>query len=53
MNITVIGSGNAGLIHAAKIFEKGFPVGVLKTSDYGNMDFFNRISEQLRFLNNF
>ena len=46
MNITVIGSGNAGLIHAAKIFEKGFPVGVLKTSDYGNMDFFNRISQK-------
>ena len=44
MNITVVGSGNAGLIHAAKIFEKGFPVGVLKTSDYGNMDFFNRIA---------
>lgn len=44
MKITVVGSGNAGLIHAAKIFEKGFPVGVLKTSDYGNMDFFNRIA---------
>lgn len=46
MNITVVGSGNAGLIHAAKIFEKGFPVGILKTSDYGNMDFFNRIAEK-------
>lgn len=46
MNITVVGSGNAGLIHAAKIFEKGFPVGVLKTSDYGNMEFFNRIAEK-------
>ena len=45
MNITVVGSGNAGLIHAAKIYEKGFPVGVLKTSDYGNMDFFNRIAQ--------
>ena len=44
MNITVVGSGNAGLIHAAKIYEKGFPVGVLKTSNYGNMDFFNRIA---------
>ena len=44
MRFTVIGSGNSGLIHAAKIYEKGFEVGVLKTSDYGDMDFFNRIS---------
>jgi len=46
MNITIVGSGNSGLIHAAKIYERGFPVGVLKTSDYGNMTFFNRISEE-------
>ncbi len=46
MNVTVVGSGNAGLIHAAKIFEKGFPVGVLKTSTYGNMSFFNHIAEK-------
>ena len=46
MNITVVGSGNSGLIHAAKIYEKGVPVGVLKTSDYGDMDFFNSISEK-------
>lgn len=46
MKVTVVGSGNAGLIHAAKIYEKGFPVGVLKTSNYGNMDFFNRIAEK-------
>lgn len=44
MKITIVGSGNSGLIHAAKIFEKGFPVGVLKTSDYGNRDYFNRIA---------
>lgn len=46
MKITIVGSGNSGLIHAAKIYEKGFPVGVLKTSDYGNMTFFNKISEK-------
>lgn len=45
MKITIVGSGNSGLIHAAKIYEKGFPVGVLKTSDYGNMAFFNKIAE--------
>ena len=46
MNVTIIGCGNSGLIHAAKIFERNIPVGILKTSDYGNMDFFSRISEQ-------
>lgn len=46
MKITVIGSGNSGLIHAAKLFEKGIEVGVLKTSDYGNMSFFNKIAEK-------
>ncbi len=45
MRVTIVGSGNSGLIHAAKIYEKGFPVGVLKTSDYGNMAFFNKIAE--------
>lgn len=49
MNITIVGSGNSGLIHAAKIFEKGFPVGVLKTSDYGNMDFFNMIAQNCEY----
>ena len=49
MKVTIVGSGNSGLIHAAKIFEKGFPVGVLKTSDYGNMDFFNSIAEKCEY----
>lgn len=46
MKVTVVGSGNSGLIHAAKIYEKGFPVGILKTSNYGNIGFFNSISEK-------
>lgn len=46
MKITVIGSGNAGLIHAAKLYEKNFEVGVLKTSSYGDMTFFNTIAER-------
>lgn len=45
MKITVIGCGNAGLIHAAKIFEKGFKVGLLKTSNYGS-NFFEKIKEE-------
>lgn len=45
MKFTIIGSGNAGLIHAAKLFEKGIEVGVLKTSEYGDMEFFDRISK--------
>lgn len=35
MNITIVGSGNTGMIHAPKIYEKGVLIGVLKTSDYG------------------
>ena len=45
MKVTVIGSGNAGLIHAAKIFEKGFQVGVLKTSTAGNNSYFEKIAK--------
>lgn len=37
MKITVVGCGNAGLIHAAKVFEKeGNEVCLLKTSDTNN-----------------
>ena len=46
MRFTVIGCGNAGLIHAAKLCEKGIPVGILKTSTRANNDFFNVISEE-------
>ena len=43
MNITIVGSGNSGLIHAAKLYEKNQNVGILKTSTYGNVDFFEKI----------
>lgn len=49
MNVTVVGCGNSGLIHAAKIYEKGVPVGLLKTSSYGNIDFFYQISEKCEY----
>ena len=42
MKITIIGSGNAGLIHAAKLIEKGYEVCILKTSTY-NSDYFEKI----------
>lgn len=43
MNFTIIGCGNAGLIHAAKLCEKGIPVGLLKSSSVANNEFFELI----------
>ncbi|MBR6181750.1 MAG: NAD/NADP octopine/nopaline dehydrogenase family protein [Prevotella sp.] len=45
MRITVIGSGNSGLIHAAKMYEKGQQVAILKTTSKGNLDFFKKIKQ--------
>lgn len=44
MNFTIIGCGNAGLIHAAKLYENGIPVSILKSSSVVNNEFFNIIS---------
>ena len=46
MKFTIIGCGNAGLIHAAKSCEKGIPVGVLKSSNVSNNDFFDIIQQE-------
>ena len=46
MRITIIGCGNAGLIHAAKLIEKGFEVGILKTSNIVNEDFYSIIHKE-------
>lgn len=46
MKITIVGSGNAGLIHAAKLIEKGYEVCILKTSNAINEDFFNIIQKE-------
>lgn len=46
MKFTIIGCGNAGLIHAAKLYENNIPVGILKSSSAVNNDFYNVISEQ-------
>lgn len=46
MNITIIGCGNAGLIHAAKLCERGIPVGVLKSSSVTNNEFYNIIEKE-------
>ena len=45
MKITIIGSGNAGLIHAAKLIEKGYEVCILKTSAY-NSTYFDKIKAE-------
>ena len=46
MKYTIIGCGNAGLIHAAKLIENGQEVGLLKTSSTFNDDFFNVIQKE-------
>lgn len=46
MKITIVGCGNAGLIHAAKIYEKeGNEICILKTSQT-NSEYFDRIVEE-------
>ena len=45
--VTIVGCGNAGLIHAAKLIEKGYEVCLLKTSSTSNTSFYDTIvSEQ-------
>lgn len=46
MKFTIVGCGNSGLIHAAKLTEKGIPVGLLKSSTAANNDFFHIISKE-------
>lgn len=45
MKFTIIGCGNSGLIHAAKLYEKGIEVALLKTSST-NGRFFDIMNEQ-------
>lgn len=46
MNFTIIGCGNAGLIHAAKLIEQGYKVGLLKSSNTANSAFFDVIQKE-------
>ncbi len=46
MRFTIIGCGNAGLIHAAKLIESGQEVGLLKTSRRINDEFFSIIQNE-------
>ena len=46
MRVTIIGCGNAGLIHAAKLIESGLEVALLKTSQTSNSVFFNIICQE-------
>lgn len=46
MNVTIIGCGNSGLIHAAKIYQKsGNKICLLKTSDINNT-FFDKMARE-------
>lgn len=45
MRFTIIGCGNSGLIHAAKLYEKGYEIALLKTSNK-NGRFFDIIKEE-------
>ena len=44
--VTIVGCGNAGLIHAAKLIEKGYEVCLLKTSSAANNSYFDTIIEE-------
>lgn len=46
MKITIIGCGNSGLVHAAKLIQKGHDVALLKTSDAANSNFFDIIVKE-------
>lgn len=46
MRITIIGCGNSGLVHAAKMLENNLEVGILKTSESFNGDFFHVIENE-------
>ncbi len=46
MRFTIIGCGNSGLIHAAKLIETGAEVCLLKTSSTFNDDFFHVIQRE-------
>jgi opine dehydrogenase len=45
MRFTIVGCGNSGLIHAAKLYEKGYEVALLKTSNT-NGRYFDIIQEE-------
>lgn len=46
MKITIIGCGNSGLIHAAKLIESNNSVALLKTSETANNEFFDIICNE-------
>lgn len=45
MKVTIIGCGNAGMVHAAKLIERHIPVCLLKTSTVTQTDFFSTMKE--------
>ena len=49
MKITIVGCGQAGLIHAGKMFEKGHEVTLLKTSNVMYGSFFEKLCQEKGF----
>ena len=45
MKVTIIGCGNAGMVHAAKLIERHVPVCLLKTSTVSQTEFFSSMME--------
>ncbi|MBO4488819.1 MAG: NAD/NADP octopine/nopaline dehydrogenase family protein [Bacteroidales bacterium] len=45
MKVTIIGCGNAGMVHAAKLIERHVPVCLLKTSTVSQTEFFRSMME--------
>ncbi|MBO7491636.1 MAG: NAD/NADP octopine/nopaline dehydrogenase family protein [Bacteroidales bacterium] len=45
MKVTIIGCGNAGMVHAAKLIERHIPVCLLKTSTVSQTEFFKSMME--------
>lgn len=46
MKVTIIGCGNSGLIHAAKLIEKGHKVAILKSSNNVHEEFYDVICSE-------
>lgn len=49
MKITIIGAGNSGFVHAAKLIEIGFDVCICKNSESVHNEFFHKVEREARF----
>lgn len=49
MKVTIIGAGNAGFVHAAKLIERGVEVCICKTYDVLHSVIFTKVESQQGF----